>query len=793
MTAPVRITAVLTHPIQYYGAWFRQIHAEVPGIELTVVYAVEPSADQQGVGFGQSFTWDIPPREGYRSIVARPSRPGDAIGTGSFFGVDAPSIGQTVLSTTPDVVVVFGWYSISLLRAARAARRAGIPVLWRGDTNLTAAPRGARRWLWHARTRWLLRQFDGFLSVGTRTDAYLRYFGIPDSRIERAPHAVDAGLFAPAVAARSDPATRAALRQRLGVPPDAWVACFVGKLEANKRPMDVIRAAARAGEVTVLVAGTGALEPDCRAEAQRLGVRVVWCGFVNQRRMPDIYAAADVLVLTSERETWGLVINEAFATGLPCIVSDSVGAAPDLMPDGCTGARVASGDVDQLAEALRGIRNRQRSGEDFSALCLTVSEHFSFAAASAGLVRLAQMMRGGDMTSSPQHRVVVLCGTMVFIGGLELMTFEIIRMLREQGTAVHCIVNGWDNRRLVAAADAAGASWTTGYYWHRIQLPTSPREVWNMVHETIRTSAGLIKDAWRFRATHVFAPEPYAVLRNLPAFVLLRLFGVRSILRVGVGAPDSTAFRRTLRRLVAPMVDLIICNSHYTAGTLEAAGIDGSRLRVIHNTVPARALLRGGFAGGVSAVPTPPIRGRVVYVGQIIPVKGLDRLIEAVAQLRRWGVDATLDIVGDMDDWVPPDYAIFRDALARRASDPDLAGAVRFLGWQQDPTCTLAHAEVHCCPSRIEQREGFGLVVLEAKAAGVPSVVTPSGALPEIVEHGRDGWVCRDDSVEAIAEGLAVFLRNAERRDAAAARAGESTDKFTRRQFVEQWTQVFAR
>ena len=66
MSRPIRLTAVLTHPIQYYAPWFRHLHANAPEIELTVVHATQPTPEQQGVGFDRAFAWDIPLTEGYR-------------------------------------------------------------------------------------------------------------------------------------------------------------------------------------------------------------------------------------------------------------------------------------------------------------------------------------------------------------------------------------------------------------------------------------------------------------------------------------------------------------------------------------------------------------------------------------------------------------------------------------------------------------------------------------------------------------------------------------------------------
>ena len=78
----------------------------------------------------------------------------------------------------------------------------------------------------------------------------------------------------------------------------------------------------------------------------------------------------------------------------------------------------------------------------------------------------------------------------------------------------------------------------------------------------------------------------------------------------------------------------------------------------------------------------------MIFVGQIIPDKGLDLLLDAIALLRGRGVDATLDVVGDIDGWEAPEYRGHRAALRDRAARPDLAGAVNFSDYREDvPRC----------------------------------------------------------------------------------------------------------
>jgi glycosyltransferase involved in cell wall biosynthesis len=106
---------------------------------------------------------------------------------------------------------------------------------------------------------------------------------------------------------------------------------------------------------------------------------VTFAGFVNQTEIVRAYVAADCLVLPSDTgETWGLVVNEAMASGLPAIVSDEVGCGPDLVTEDVTGSIFPMGDVDALADRLTrfagdpaglrgmGARARERVSSQYS-------------------------------------------------------------------------------------------------------------------------------------------------------------------------------------------------------------------------------------------------------------------------------------------------------------------------------------------------------------------------------------------------------------------------------------------
>jgi glycosyltransferase involved in cell wall biosynthesis len=131
---------------------------------------------------------------------------------------------------------------------------------------------------------------------------------------------------------------------------------FSGKFLEKKRPLDFVYAMARARlrvpYVRGFMVGDGELRSACEALAERVLAPVSFGGFLNQSEIKAAYLGSDVLVLPSDGETWGLVVNEAMSAGKPCIVSDRVGAGPDLVDTDITGHIFRMGDVDQLASLM---------------------------------------------------------------------------------------------------------------------------------------------------------------------------------------------------------------------------------------------------------------------------------------------------------------------------------------------------------------------------------------------------------------------------------------------------------
>ena len=355
----IKLGVVSSHPIQYQAPWFRKLAERV---ELTVMFAHQLDAKAQGKGFGKVFVWDVDLLSGYRyEFLKNVARTPD---TSRFFGCDTPAVAERIKDEKFDAVILMGWNLKSYWQASVMCRKHGIPVLVRGDSQLDTPRSKAKQWIKKVVYPFLLRRFDGFLCVGSRNREYIKHYGVEDSRIFSAPHFIDNDWFA----ARAAEGDRDRIRSQWGCRENEVVVMFVGKFIREKRPLDLILAIESMVEnerpLLVLV-GSGKLEPDLKNAASRTGIRVVFSGFKNQSELPECYAAADALALPSDSDTWGLVVNEAMACGVPAVVSAACGCSPDLVEDGVTGFTYPSGNVESLAICLKEIVRRTLSGHDW--------------------------------------------------------------------------------------------------------------------------------------------------------------------------------------------------------------------------------------------------------------------------------------------------------------------------------------------------------------------------------------------------------------------------------------------
>jgi len=369
-----RIAIFTSHPIQYQAPLFRALAASgrvIPTVYFGSRHGVDVAVD---AGFGKAFQWDVPLLDGYDHVflpntAAKPD-------VSRFGGVRLSHPRDLVARGQYDALLVLGWQTLAHVQMLRAAWSAGIPTIVRGESTLQRVPhagaRGAvRRALWLPIRRRLyelvFERVDAFLVIGSRNRDYYRSFGVPDEKFFWAPYGVDNAWFSLPEPRRTHARDR--IRAQIGVSERTIVFVGSAKLIARKRPTDLVDAVAsvrrRGNDAHALFIGDGEERAAIQARAAALGIAnaTTIAGFVNQRELPDWYAAADSLVLPSDsRETWGLVVNEAMAAGLPVIVSDAAGCSVDLVREGDNGFTYPCGDVAALADRLSAIAELDAAG-----------------------------------------------------------------------------------------------------------------------------------------------------------------------------------------------------------------------------------------------------------------------------------------------------------------------------------------------------------------------------------------------------------------------------------------------
>lgn len=343
-----------THPIQYFSPWYRAL-ARHPHIDLQVFYAHRQTPEgQASAGFGVPFDWDLPLLEGYaHQFLQNKARHPNV---SRFWGCDTPEIASLIAKRRFDAFLVQGWNIRCFWQAMRACWKTGTPVMIRGDSQLPMNPSAMKRVLKRWSHTWMIRRFDAYLVVGERAREYLLYYGADRAKMFEVPHAVDNDFFAEA--GRTFRPDRNLLRKNWGISENSFVLLFAGKLIAKKRPMDFLQAVEQARNecpsICGLVAGDGPMQTEMKAYVKDHRLPVQFTGFLNQKEIPKAYVVSDALVLPSEgSETWGLVVNEAMACGLPAIVSDQVGCGPDLVIPGRTGDTFPLGDTAALSAILK--------------------------------------------------------------------------------------------------------------------------------------------------------------------------------------------------------------------------------------------------------------------------------------------------------------------------------------------------------------------------------------------------------------------------------------------------------
>jgi glycosyltransferase involved in cell wall biosynthesis len=353
-----RLAIVITHPIQYYAPVFKLLH-EGKKICIKVFYTLGIEQDSKyDPGFNKSVNWDIPLLDGYEhtSLLNISRNPG----TRDFWGIINPDLINKINDWKPDAILVYGWAYHSHLKVLRYYKNK-IPVYFRGDSTVLIEQRGIKKLTKYIFLRWIYSHVDHAIFVGINSKRYFKKYGLKESQLTFAPHAIDNNRF------KLDRSIEAnELRISLKIREEDIVILFAGKFEPIKNVGLLLSAFLNLNRLNahLLLVGNGVNEQSLKAQAYESGKidRIHFLDFKNQSYMPVLYHAADLFCMPSISESWGLAINEAMACGKAILASDKVGAAADLIKPGINGATFKSGELADLIVKLNDLLNNNKNG-----------------------------------------------------------------------------------------------------------------------------------------------------------------------------------------------------------------------------------------------------------------------------------------------------------------------------------------------------------------------------------------------------------------------------------------------
>jgi glycosyltransferase involved in cell wall biosynthesis len=372
---PKRVVVVSPEPTPYRAPLFDRV-AERPELDLTVIYAARTVAGR---------TWAVDPR--HRSVFLRgPRIPGAARILRHDYPL-TPGIWSALRAARPDCVVVSGWSTFASQAALGWCRLRRIPYLLIVESHDARPRSGWRRAVKRSLVPPLVRHAAGVLVTGTLARESMLAHGASAERVRVFANTVDVERWS----RRADElaAQRLELRARLGIESEEVAVLAVGRLAPEKGHETLIRAVAAAGEprLALVLAGEGPERRRLAALAEELRIRLILAGDLPHERVIEAYCAADVFALLSESEPWGVVVNEAAACGLPLLLSDRVGAGPDLLRPGENGALVAAGDVPAAADALRDLADDPEARRRLGARSRAIAVGWGYGPSIENLVR----------------------------------------------------------------------------------------------------------------------------------------------------------------------------------------------------------------------------------------------------------------------------------------------------------------------------------------------------------------------------------------------------------------------
>lgn len=284
---------------------------------------------------------------------------------------------NTLEQIKPDVVLTVSYASAAMRAAAQWARKNNAVSIcvndsWKGDKP--------RFFLWElAKGLWCRLHYDGMFLSGQRSQEYYHGIGFPNSRIWLGQNCVDNDYFTDQ--GLKFKANADEYRKKYALPSHYFLC--VARLSPEKNLERLFRSfhqyKQRGGSWDLVLVGAGPQEQQMKIFASALGIKdhLFFYGWKQIEEMPVFFSLASCLILPSISETWGLVVNEAMASGLPVLISDKCGCMPDLCFKGVNGFNFDPYNEEEITEAMIKISSGEYDLRRMGQVSLNLAQKYS--------------------------------------------------------------------------------------------------------------------------------------------------------------------------------------------------------------------------------------------------------------------------------------------------------------------------------------------------------------------------------------------------------------------------------
>jgi glycosyltransferase involved in cell wall biosynthesis len=358
----MKIAVLMLNPVHYFVPLYKEL-SKKSGWDLTIFYTSRINiSNEKEPESNKSIDWggENSLLNGYNYVFLKKVFPN--LKHGSFLGHFNPGIIPAILKYRPDVIIIHGYAYLTSWIAMAISKLLKVKVIMKGEINELQERSRFKNIIRKPIVKMIFGTCDHFFAIGTLNKNYYLNSGIPENKISMVPFCVNNDFFFSQFDKLKE--NQKNIKKKYGISDNAFVIISVGKLIGRKRHEDILNAVSLLSrnstkEYHILLVGDGPEKcnlQSCADEKKLTNITIT--GFVKQDQLSEFYSVSDVFILCSQKETWGLVVNEAMCHALPVILSDKVGCVPDLVSES-NGFVYPCGNVELLAECIQKISNNK--------------------------------------------------------------------------------------------------------------------------------------------------------------------------------------------------------------------------------------------------------------------------------------------------------------------------------------------------------------------------------------------------------------------------------------------------